>query len=93
MNELQVAKVVALMPQLLGCSGKNLEPKVRFLLGIFTSDELHQILVACPQLIGYRFMRLHSRVSILVGNDQLSASRLVSVMRLTPDRSKDGARV
>ncbi|CAE7203743.1 MTERF4 [Symbiodinium sp. CCMP2592] len=73
LTQLQVAGVVAAFPQLLSLSiEKNLSPKHLFLLAHFSRDEVRDMIVRLPALLGFSFSRLRHRLHVLQKHNALS---------------------
>ncbi|CAE7241181.1 MTERF4 [Symbiodinium sp. CCMP2592] len=84
----EVAGVIATFPQVLSLSiENNLSPKHLFLLEHFSRDEVRDMILYLPALLGYGFSRLRHRLHVLQKHE--AVSRLASAMSLTDARFAD----
>ena len=82
LTQLQVARVIAAFPQVLSVSiEKNLSPKHLFLLEHLSGDEVRDMILRLPALLGFSFSRLRHRLHVLQNHD--AVSNLAFAMTLT----------
>ena len=82
LTQLEVAGVIAAFPQVLSLSiEKNLSPKHLFLLEHLSGEEVRDMMVRLPALLGFSFSRLRHRLYVLQEHD--AVSRLPAAMTLT----------
>ena len=82
LTQLQVAGVIAAFPQVLSLSiEKNLSPKHLFLLEHLSGEEVREMIVRLPALLGFSFSRLRHRLHVLQKHNALA--RLPPAMTLT----------
>ena len=73
LTQLQVAGVIAAFPQLLSLSiPKNLSPKHLLLLEHLSGDEVRDMILRLPALLGFSFSRLRHRLHVLQKHSALS---------------------
>ena len=80
----QIVKAVQNFPQILGCSiVKNLSPKSFVLNDFFTKNRSAELIGKWPQLLGYSYRRLITRLKIL--SEQDKTDKLTYAMSLTDE--------
>eukprot|EP00435_Cladocopium_sp_Y103_P044273 s1570_g12.t1 len=80
----QIAKAVTTFPQILGFSiPRNLSPKMLALEQYFASKSVLELVAKWPQLMGYSYHRLTTRLKILAEHDQ--THKLILAMPLTEE--------
>ena len=80
----QVAKAVSTCPQILGYSiAKNLNANMLILNGFFGATSSAQLVAKWPQLLGYSYRRLTTRLQILAEQDK--TDKLTTAMSLTEE--------
>ena len=80
----QVATAVATNPQILGLSiEKNLSPKMLVLNDFYAAQHARDMVAKWPQLLGYSYERLTTRLKILAEQDKID--KLTSAMPLTEE--------
>ena len=73
LTQLEVAGVIAAFPQVLSLSiEKNLSPKHLFLLEHLSGEEVREMIVRLPALLGFSFSRLRHRLHVLQKHDAVS---------------------
>ena len=87
MTQDQVAKVMAVFPQILGLSiERNLLPKTAMLQEILGAHGVLDIVLRQPQIMGMSYLRLSTRLSILVKRNE--TAKLVTAMRMRRESFK-----
>ena len=80
----QVAKAVSTCPQILGYSiAKNLKAKMLVLNGFLGANRSAHLVAKWPQLLGYSYRRLTTRLQILAEQDK--TDKLTTAMSLTEE--------
>ena len=83
----QVAKVIAAFPQILSLSiEKNLVPKQALLQDVLGAEGALEVLLRQPQTMGMSYLRLSTRLMILVKRNE--TEKLVTAMRMTRESFK-----